>query len=80
MPSPSHHPHDHFFRTTFGQVEIVREYLIQFLPTNILSQIHLETLTEEKTSFLDDQLEETFTDIIYRCKIGEGDATIFHSV
>lgn len=71
MASPSHHPHDHFFRSTFSQVEVISEYLQFFLPPELSESLDLSSLAQENTSYLDDQLNEHFSDIIYSCRYGE---------
>lgn len=72
MASPSHHPHDHFFRSTFSQIEVISEYLRYFLSPELSERLDLNSLAQENASYLDDQLNEHFSDIIYSCKYGEG--------
>lgn len=49
----------------------MREYLQYFLPSKLVEKLDVSTLSQEATSFLDDQLNEHFSDVIYSCQYGE---------
>lgn len=71
MSSPSYHPHDRFFRSAFEHSHLVREYLTQFLPGELSDHFNYETLQQEKESFLDKNLKEHFSDVVYTCEYGK---------
>jgi predicted transposase/invertase (TIGR01784 family) len=64
--------HDRFFRKVFGDKKIGRDFCLHYLPSVILDQIELDTLSLESQSFVDDGLRERHSDLIYRVKLKEG--------
>lgn len=64
-----HNPHDRFFRESFGRPEIVRNYLQEYLPPDLLSLLELDQLTLEDGSFIDESLREHQSDLLYRVQL-----------
>lgn len=64
-------PHDKFFKRSMNRKEIAEGFLKEYLPPGLLAQIDLETLELEKDSFVDEELEEHFSDMVYKAKLGE---------
>ncbi len=58
--------HDGFFRETFGKKNIAKGYLQEQLPTEISRLIDFDTLTITKDSFVDKELRNHFSDLLYR--------------
>jgi predicted transposase YdaD len=52
-----HNPHDHFFRESFGRPEIVRSYLVEYLPADLQAELNLDDLTLQDGSFIDEELK-----------------------
>ncbi len=77
--SLSSNPHDHFFREAFSRQEITRDFLIHYLPPEVRSHLDLGVLQTVKDSFVDEELRDHFTDLLYRTRLrdestgGEGD-------
>ncbi|MDP5170856.1 MAG: Rpn family recombination-promoting nuclease/putative transposase [Bacteroidia bacterium] len=69
--TPSRKPHDHFFRATFSEVAVVRDYLTHFIPKSLSERLDLTSLHRENGSFLDQKLAENLSDIIYSCQYGK---------
>jgi len=63
-------PHDATFKKMFGRLEIAKDVIAQNLPKEILDDIDLSTLEQLDGSFISEKLQETFSDIIYKVKIG----------
>ncbi|VAW47768.1 hypothetical protein MNBD_GAMMA03-1551 [hydrothermal vent metagenome] len=59
-------PHDKFFRELMGDKEKAKDFLVNFLPKKILQLINLEKIKIVKDSFVDEELKEYFSDILYR--------------
>lgn len=76
MPSPSHNPHDRFFRSVFSQRELMEEYVRNFLPKELAERFHLDSLVQQKESYLDKNLRQYFSDVIYTVSYGESEVTI----
>ena len=63
------HPHDHYFKNTFGKKEIARDFLESYLPREIVNILDLNTLTNQKTEYIDKKLKGFFTDLLYKVNI-----------
>ena len=59
-------PHDHFFSKAFAQPALVRDFINAYLPATITNQLDLATLTLQSASFVDEALDEHFSDMLYR--------------
>ena len=57
--------HDKFFQETFTRQEIAGSFLTHYLPRSLLRQVDMRTLTIVKDSFIDKELREHFSDILY---------------
>ncbi|MBP7998064.1 MAG: Rpn family recombination-promoting nuclease/putative transposase [Chloroflexi bacterium] len=66
-------PHDKFFKEMFSRPEVVRDFLNHTLPAEVRQQLNLDTLELQKDSFVEPELEEFFSDLLYRVNI-EGNA------
>jgi len=64
-------PHDHFFRQTFGLTEVARDYLLNFLPEELVGKLQLDALQRVDGSFVSRKLRSHFSDIIYSCPLGD---------
>ncbi len=60
--------HDKFFNETFTREEIAKSFLDEYLPDEIREKVNLDTLSIVKDSFIDKELREHFSDILYTVK------------
>ena len=60
-------PHDKFFKETFSIRENVIDFLQGIFSEEILKGLDLSTLTLDNNSYIDEELKEHFTDIVYTC-------------
>ena len=75
MPSS---PHDALFKAAFGQPDIGRSELELVLPADVRAHLDLATLQVEPGSFVDEALQHTLTDLLYRVRTTEGaDALVY---
>ena len=65
---PVNNPHDRFFRSAFSEKKVALGYLLEFLPTEVTNELDLESLDLESNSYVNKNLEEHFSDIVYRCQ------------
>ncbi len=65
------HPHDHFFRQSFGMPEVALDYLRNFLPAELAGKLHFEAIERVEGSFVSRKLRTHITDIVYRCPLKE---------
>jgi predicted transposase/invertase (TIGR01784 family) len=70
----SHQPHDHFFRATFGRAEVASGFARHYLPASIRETLDLRTLRPLKDTFVDAELREHSSDLLYRVATREGQA------
>lgn len=70
-------PHDKYFRGTFGKVSFASDFLQSYLPKDLLNIIDMDTLEPQKDSYLDKQLKEQFTDLLFRVNISGREGYIY---
>ena len=59
-------PHDKFFKETFGKVEVAKDFLNNYLPDSIMRIVEMDTLEPQKDSFINKELQEVFSDMLFR--------------
>jgi predicted transposase YdaD len=57
--------HDAFFKSLFAQKENALALIQACFPAEVLAQLDLTTLTPEENSYLDENLQKSFADLIY---------------
>lgn len=67
-------PHDKLFRQTYGDKENVRSFLTNYLPGQVLKLVDLSTLEISKDSFIEKELADYYSDILYRVMLKDGSA------
>ncbi len=65
-----HNPHDRFFRESWTNVSLVRSFLEEYLPPKIRSAIALDSLTICKDSFIEPDMKEYYSDMLYQAQLG----------
>jgi len=60
-------PHDKFSKETFSIRENVIDFLQGTFPEEILEKLDLFTLALDNNSYIDEELKEHFSDIVYTC-------------
>ena len=62
-------PHDRFFKETMTDPHIAQDFFTNYLPADLLHVIDLKNLALEKDSFIDQGLEEAYSDLLYKTHI-----------
>ena len=70
-------PHDKYFKQVMGDKETTRDFLKNYLPRDLLEIIDLESLVIQKDGFIEKELQEHFSDIVYRVKINGRDGYLY---
>ncbi len=70
-PGSPRHPHDKFFKAVFSNAAYVREILEAQAPDTILQTLRLDTISHTNVSFVDEQLDEHFADVVLECHSGD---------
>lgn len=61
--------HDRFFKETFGDLAVAKDFLNNYLPKTIQQYMKLETLLPQKDHFIDERLRESFSDLVFQVEI-----------
>lgn len=71
-------PHDATFRQFLSQPEIARDFMELHLPAELRAVCDLSTLKLESGSFVEDNLRQYFSDVLYSLKTTHGDDGYIH--
>jgi len=66
------HPHDHFFQHTFARREVAADFLAHYLPAPVRDLLDLKSLELSKDSFVDEALQDHFSDLLYTTRLQDG--------
>ncbi|KOY82756.1 Rpn family recombination-promoting nuclease/putative transposase [Lysinibacillus macroides] len=70
-------PHDKFFKESFGNVAVARDFLLNYCPQEVLQVLDLSTLEPQKDSFLTPELEESFSDLLFKVNICQREGYLY---
>lgn len=62
-------PHDKFVKETLGNIEVAQSFLANYLPEDIRNTIDLTTLTTVKDSYINKNLAEGFSDLLFKARM-----------
>ena len=62
-------PHDKFFKESLGNVETAKDFIANYLPKQVLQVLDVNTLMPQKDSFINPELEENFSDLLFKIDI-----------
>ena len=60
--------HDKFFKSLFSNKNGIREFVSKTINPDIVRELDLNTLEIDKTEYLDNRLNSSFSDLVYNCK------------
>jgi len=69
--------HDQFFKAVFGEPEHAIAYFQSYLPAEIVAAVDLKTATLCPGSFVDEQLSERHTDLLYQLQLAGQEALLY---
>ncbi|AHM55613.1 hypothetical protein EAL2_c03100 [Peptoclostridium acidaminophilum DSM 3953] len=70
-------PHDKFFKETFSNVTVAKDFLNNYLPESIANVIDIHTLEVQKDSFINEELQEVFSDMLFKVNINKQEGYIY---
>ena len=70
-------PHDKFFKETFSNLKVTRDFLENYLPQSILKILDLNDLEIQNSSHVDEELNEVFSDLLFKTKINQRDGYLY---
>ncbi len=71
-------PHDKFFKDLFTRQEAAQDFLQHYLPAEVAKLLDLSTLEIGKDSFIDPDLQEHFSDLLYKVALHSGQETYIY--
>ncbi len=71
-------PHDRFFKDVLSRREAARDFVLYYLPADVAALLDIESLVVSKDSFVDKELREHFSDIIYQVDLKQGDSAYIY--
>ena len=69
--------HDKYFKDMFGKKDNARAFFSSYLPPEVLKHLDLESIEIVKESFIEKDLKEYFSDILYKVNLSEESAYIY---
>jgi hypothetical protein len=73
-------PHDALFKSTFEQPDIARSQLELVLPAAVRAHLDLATLEVQPGSFVDPELQDLHTDLLYAVRTHHGEQAFVYVV
>ena len=70
-------PHDKYFKAIFGKLDFTKEFLADYLPVELLNIMDMSTIEAQKDTYLDKDLREQFSDLLFRVQINNKDSYIY---
>lgn len=70
-------PHDKFFKETFGNLEVAKDFLSNYLPSSVIKIIDVDTPEPQKDSFINKELQEGYSDLLFRVNINNREGYIY---
>lgn len=69
--------HDKLFKETFRNIEIAKDFMNEYLPRDVRNIIKLDTLEPQKDSFINTELKEIFSDLLFKVDINNKEGYIY---
>ena len=76
-PNKIENPHDKLFKETFGHLEVAQSFLHNYLPQHVMEMLNTDTLELEKDSFINNELEEGFSDLLFSADINGREGYVY---
>lgn len=70
-------PHDKFFKETFSNVDVSKDFFLNYLPPPIVNLIDLESIELQKDSFISKDLREYFSDLLFHLQLNENEGYLY---
>jgi predicted transposase/invertase (TIGR01784 family) len=69
---------DRFFKDVLSRREAALDFVLYYLPADLAALLDIESLVVSKDSFVDKELREHFSDIIYQVDLEQGDSAYIY--
>ncbi|HMP31361.1 MAG TPA: Rpn family recombination-promoting nuclease/putative transposase, partial [Saprospiraceae bacterium] len=72
--------HDKIVKETFSRPEVAKQYFDQFLPADLKDVIDIDSMNKLDASFIQEGLQEYFSDLIFQFRVKNSPKTLFISL
>ncbi len=69
-------PHDKLFKAILQDQTLAIDYFNHFLPAQVVRQIDFDTLNLSNSTYIDENLKDTFADMVFVCDLKKGDEPV----
>ena len=76
MPDNLPNPHDRYFRETFSELAVARDFLRYYLPADVAALLDLDRVTLADGSFVDAALQDHVSDMLYHVGLRSPDPAV----
>lgn len=73
---PINNPHDAIFKQSMQRPFVAKQFMQYYLPSNLLAELDLESLSMLDATYINDQLDSAFSDVVFSCDLAGQSATI----
>ncbi len=80
MKNELNNPHDKYFRAVLSNVEIAKDFVKAFVPKEVIDALEMEYFEQVTDSFIDQDLQSSISDIIYRTRFKDMEQDVFVSL
>ena len=77
MENKLYHSHDKLFRETWSNLSNAKSFLKHYLPEEILKVVQLDSLEICKDTFIEKDLKDYYSDMLYKVNLGEDPGYIY---
>jgi predicted transposase YdaD len=63
--------HDLFFRSSMVDLNVAKDFFLEYIPPNFLKRLDIESLRQEKDSLPNETLHDGYMDILYSAQLSE---------
>jgi predicted transposase YdaD len=75
-PHKPHNPHDRFFRSAMENRSVALAFMRYYLPEPVFQALDTDSLILQHDSYIDTELAESLSDLVYHCQLAGEDACI----
>ncbi|MCL0081362.1 Rpn family recombination-promoting nuclease/putative transposase, partial [Peptococcaceae bacterium] len=70
-------PHDSFFKYSLQDLDIARNFIAGYLPSEIVKLLDLSSIKSNKDSFVDSKLKSHFTDMLFSVSLNNQEIYLY---
>lgn len=70
-------PHDKFFKRMMGDGIVAKQFLTAYMNKDLMQSLDMNTLSAQKDSFVEENMYEVFSDLLYSVKVDGKESYIY---